>query len=77
MALPGTKAFLSSCFLFIGKRLQPPILSLISKGQIQTVAMPAHLENLAMATELEKGQFLFQSQRMAMSKNVQIAIQLY
>ena len=36
--------------------------------------MLAILENSAVATELEKGQFSFQSQRKAMPKNVQITI---
>ena len=34
--------------------------------------MPANLENSAVATGLEKGQFSFQSQKRAMPKNVQI-----
>ena len=33
--------------------------------------MPANLENSAVATGLQKGQFSFQSQRKAMPKNVQ------
>ena len=36
--------------------------------------MPANLENSAVATGLEKGQFSFQSQRKAMPKNVQHTI---
>ena len=39
--------------------------------------MPVNLENSAVATELEKGQFSFQSQRKAMPKNVQITIKLH
>jgi len=39
--------------------------------------MPANLENSAVATRLEKGQFLFQSQRKAMPKNVQTTTQLH
>ena len=38
--------------------------------------MPANLENLAVATGLEKGQFSFQPQRKAMPKNVQTTAQL-
>ena len=38
--------------------------------------MPANLENSAVATGLEKGQFSFQSQRKAMPKNVQTTTQL-
>ena len=38
--------------------------------------MSANLENSAVATRLEKSQFSFQSQRRAMSKNVQIITQL-
>ena len=38
--------------------------------------MSANLENSAVATRLEKSQFSFQSQRRAMSKNVQITTQL-
>ena len=34
--------------------------------------MPANLEKAAVATELEKGQFSFQSQRKAMPKKVQL-----
>ena len=36
--------------------------------------MPANLENSAVTTGLEKGQFSFQSQRKAMPKNVQITV---
>ena len=39
--------------------------------------MPANLENSAVATGLEKGQFLFQSLRKAMSKNAQTTAQLH
>ena len=39
--------------------------------------MPANLENSAVATGLEKGQFSFQSQRKAMPKNVQTTAQLH
>ena len=39
--------------------------------------MPANLENSAVATGLEKGQFSFQSQRKAMSKNAQTTTQLH
>ena len=39
--------------------------------------MPANLENAAVATGLEKGQFSFQSQRKAMGKNVQTTTQLH
>ena len=39
--------------------------------------MPANLDNSAVATELEKGQFSFQSQRTAVSKNAQITTQLH
>ena len=39
--------------------------------------MPANLENLAVATGLEKSPFSFQSQRWAMPKNVQTTIQFY
>ena len=39
--------------------------------------MPANLENSAVATGLEKGQFSFQAQRKAMSKNAQTTAQLY
>ena len=38
--------------------------------------MPANLENSAVATRLEKGQFSFQSQRKAMPKNAQTTAQL-
>ena len=38
--------------------------------------MPANLENSAVATGLEKGQFSFQSQRKAMPKNAQTTAQL-
>ena len=38
--------------------------------------MSANLENSTMTTGLEKGQFSFQSQRRAMSKNVQTTIHL-
>ena len=38
--------------------------------------MPANLENSAVATGLEKGQFLFQFQRNAMQKNAQTTAQL-
>ena len=38
--------------------------------------MPTNLENSAMAIELGKGQFSFQSQRKAMPKNVSTIIQL-
>ena len=34
--------------------------------------MPANLENRAMATGLEKGQFSFQSQRKAIPNNIQL-----
>ena len=40
-------------------------------------SMPANLENAAVAKGLEKGQFSFQSQRKAISKNVQTTTQLY
>ena len=39
--------------------------------------MPANLENSAVATGLEKGQFSFQSQRKATPKNVQTTTQLH
>ena len=39
--------------------------------------MPANLENSAVATGLEKGEFLFQSQRKAMPKNAQATAQLH
>ena len=39
--------------------------------------MPANLENSAMATGLEKGQFSFQSRRKAMPKNAQTTTQLH
>ena len=39
--------------------------------------MPANLENSAVATGLEKGQFSFQSQRKAMPKNAQITTQMH
>ena len=39
--------------------------------------MPANLENSAVATGLEKGQFSFQSQRKAMPKNAQTNVQLH
>ena len=38
--------------------------------------MPANLENSAVATELEKGQFSFQSQRKAMPMIVQTTAKL-
>ena len=38
---------------------------------------PANLENSAVATGLEKGQFSFQSQRKAMPKNAQTTAQLH
>ena len=38
--------------------------------------MPANLENLAVAAELKKGQFSFQSLRKAMPKNAQTTTQL-
>ena len=40
-------------------------------------AVPAYLENSAMATGLEKSQFSFQSSRKAMPKNAQTTTQLY
>ena len=39
--------------------------------------MPANLENSAVATRLEKGQFSFQSQRKAMPKNSQTTTHLH
>ena len=39
--------------------------------------LPANLENSAVATGLEKGQFSFQSQRKATPKNVQTTTQLH
>ena len=39
--------------------------------------MPANVENSAVATGLEKGQFSFQSQRKAMPKNAQTTAQLH
>ena len=39
--------------------------------------MPANLENSAVATGLDKGQFLFQFQRNAMQKNAQTTAQLH
>ena len=39
--------------------------------------MATNLENSAVATGLEKGQFSFQSQRKAMPKNVQTITQLH
>ena len=39
--------------------------------------MPANLENSAVITGLEKGQFSFQSQRKAMPKNAQTTTQLH
>ena len=39
--------------------------------------MPANLENSAVATGLQKGQFSFQSQRKAMPKNAQTTAQLH
>ena len=39
--------------------------------------MPANLENSAVATELEKGQFSFQFQRKAMPKNIQTTLRLH
>ena len=39
--------------------------------------MPANLENSAVATGLEKGQFSFQSQRKAMQKTTQTTTQLH
>ena len=39
--------------------------------------MPANLENSAVATGLEKGQFSFQSQRKAMPKNALTAAQVH
>ena len=39
--------------------------------------MPANLENSAVATGLEKGQFSFQPQRKAMPKNAQTTTQLH
>ena len=39
--------------------------------------MPANLENSAVATEQEKFQFSFQSQRKVMPKNVQTTTQLH
>ena len=39
--------------------------------------MPANLENLAVATGLEKVSFQFQSQRKEMPKNVQTTAQLH
>ena len=39
--------------------------------------MPANLDNSAVVTGLEKGQFSFQSQRKAMQKNVQTTAQLH
>ena len=39
--------------------------------------MPPNLENSAVATGLEKGQFSFQSQRKAMPKNAQTTTQLH
>ena len=39
--------------------------------------MPANLENSAVATALEKGQFSYQSQRKAMPNNVQTTAQLH
>ena len=41
------------------------------------LVMPANLENSAVATGLEKGQFSFQSQRRAMLNNVQITVQMH
>ena len=39
--------------------------------------MPANLENSAVDTGLQKGQFSFQSQRKAVLKNVQTTAQLH
>ena len=39
--------------------------------------MPENLENSAVATRLEEGQFSFQSQRKAVPKNVQTTAQLH
>ena len=49
----------------------PAELFKILKDAAVTLNMSAHLENSAVATGLEKNQFSFQSQRRAMSKNVQ------
>ena len=42
-----------------------------------TLNMPANLENSAVATGLDKGQFSFQSQKKAMQKNAQTTAQLH
>ena len=39
--------------------------------------MPANLENSAVATALEKGQFSFQSQRKSVPKNAKTTAQLH
>ena len=55
----------------------PAELFKILKDAAVTLNMSAHLENSAVATGLEKNQFSFQSQRRAMSKNVQTTPQLH
>ena len=50
---------------------------ILGGSKITALNMPANLENSAVATGLEKGQFSFQSQRKAMPKKAQTTAQLH
>ena len=50
---------------------------ILGGSKITALNMPANLENSAVATGLEKGQFSFQSQRKAMTKKAQTTAQLH
>ena len=68
-------AFWESCNACWVKLVKASTRSITSVAP--SLNMPANLENSAVATGLEKGQFSFQSQWKAMPKNIQTTAQLH
>ena len=59
-----------------GDGIPGEVFQILNAVKVLALNMPANLENSAVATGLEKGQFSFQSQRKVM-KNVQTTTQLH
>ena len=62
-----------------GDEIPADVFQILKDDAVKSAApnLPANLENSAVATGLEKGQFSFQSQRKATPKNVQTTTQLH
>ena len=60
-----------------GSGIPVELFQILKNDAVKVLNMPTNLENSAVATELEKGQFSFQSYRKAKPKNAQTTAQFH